>query len=95
MDNDRNARFTGFGGYISPKNGATTAYTAKGYEQVLSNLQCVKGEANHAAARTLGTVYVPDIQAMLSGSVDFETGVAKMKTDMEALVANIEALSNN
>lgn len=95
VDNDRNARFTSFGGYISPKNGATTAYTAKGYEQVLSNLQCVKGEANHAAARTLGTVYVPDIQAMLSGSVDFETGVAKMKTDMEALVANIEALSNN
>lgn len=94
-ENERNAMWTEFGGYISPKTGATSNLSGEGYDIILSSLQCVKGEANHAAARTLSTVYTPDLQAMVSGSVDFESGLSKMKTDMEGLVANIEALSNN
>lgn len=93
-ENERNAMWTEFGGYISPKSGATSNLSGEGYDTILNNLQCVKGEPNHAAARTLGSVFTPDLQAMVAGSVDFETGLAKMKADMEALVANIAALSN-
>ena len=86
--------FTKFGGYISPIVGATNYLEGTGYDIILNSLQCVRGEAKHAASRTLGSVWVPDIQAIVSGDVDFEEGLAKLKTDMEGIVATIEALSN-
>lgn len=90
---ENNARFTEFAGYISAREGVTQKSGA-GYDVILNSLQCVKGEPTHAASRLLSS-YTPDLQALVSGSVDFETGVQQMKANMEAVVAQIEALSNN
>lgn len=94
-ETDRLAQWDYFGGYICPKNGAESPYAdLKGYGYILENLDCVRGEPNHAAARTLATVFTPDMQAMVSGSVSFDSGMEKLKTDLEGIVATVSQLSN-
>ena len=66
----------------------------KGYGYILENLDCVRGEPNHAAARTMNTVFTPDLQAIVSGDVSLDEGIAKMKEDMEGIVSTVDALRN-
>ena len=40
----------------------------KGYDIIMKSLDAVRGEPNHAAARTMGTVFIPDLQAIVSVS---------------------------
>ena len=90
-----NAKWCNFGGYISPKLGVENPNAdLKGYDIILKSLDAVRGEPNHAAARTMGTVFIPDLQAIVSESVPFDDGVAKMKTDIEGIVAQISQVSN-
>ncbi len=93
VENDRNAQWCAFGGYISPKTGATQV-EGEAYEVILSNLDAVRGEPNHAVSRTLANAWTATFQSMVSGSIDFETGLATIKADMETLVADVEALTN-
>ena len=93
VENDRNAQWCAFGGYISPKTGATQV-EGEAYEVILSNLDAVRGEPNHAVSRTLANALTATFQSMVSGSIDFETGLATIKADMETLVADVEALTN-
>lgn len=93
-EKDRNAMFNDFGGYISPVTGATQN-EGKGYDIILNTLGAVKGDPNHAVSRTLGNAWTANFQAVVGGSVDIDTGIATIKSAMEDLVANVEALSNN
>ena len=54
----------------------------------------MRGEPNHAAARTMNTVFTPDLQAIVSGDVSLDEGIAKMKEDMEGIVSTVDALRN-
>lgn len=92
---DRNAEWCYFGGYICPKAGAKSPYEdLKGYGYLLKHLDCVRGEPNHAAARTMSSVFTPDLQALVSGKVEFDAGVTKLKTDIEKVVQTVNALKN-
>ena len=95
VQNDRNAAFNDFGGYISPKTGATTGKEGKAYDIILNSLGAVKGDPNHAVSRTLGNAWTANFQSMVSGTVDIDTGIATIKTAMEGLVDTVEALTNN
>lgn len=89
---ENNAKFTDFGGYISPVIGATQK-EGKGYDIILNTLGAVKGDPNHAVSRTLGNAWTANFQALVGGG-DIESGIATIKSAMEGLVANVEALSN-
>lgn len=89
---ENNAKFTDFGGYISPVTGATHK-EGKGYDIILNTLGAVKGDPNHAVSRTLGNAWTANFQALVGGG-DIESGIATIKSAMEGLVANVEALSN-
>ncbi len=94
-ETERLSNWDYFGGYICPKSDAVSPYAdLKGYSYILEHLDAVRGEPNHAVARNIATVFTPDLQAMVSGSVDFESGIKKLKTDIEGLVANVEKLKN-
>ena len=89
---ENNAKFTDFGGYISPVTGATQK-EGKGYDIILNTLGAVRGDPNHAVSRTLGNAWTANFQALVGGG-DIESGIATIKSAMEGLVANVEALSN-
>lgn len=94
-ETDRCAEWCNFGGYVCPKEGAESPYAdLKGYAYILENLDCVRGEPNHAASRNMSTVFVPDLQGIVAGDVSFDEGVATMKADIEEIVATVDALSN-
>ena len=94
-ETERNAQWCYFGGYICPKEDAVSPYQdLKGYGYILENLDCVRGEPNHAAARTMNTVFTPDLQAIVSGDVSLDEGIAKMKEDIEGIVSTEDALRN-
>lgn len=92
---ERLAAWDEFSGYICPIEGAESPFTeVKGYEYLLENLDCVRGEPNHAAARTMNSVFIPDLQSIVSGDVSLDDGIAKMKTDLEGVVSTVDALRN-
>lgn len=92
---ERNSQWCNFGGYICPREGAENPNAdLEGYGYLLENLDCVRGEPNHAAARTMSTVFTPDLQAIVSGDVTLDDGIAKMKADIEGIVSTVDALRN-
>ena len=94
-EDERNEAWCEYGGYICPKKGTENPYKdLKGYSYILQHLDCTRGEPNHAASRTMSTVFIPDLQKIVSGDVEFNEGVTKLKTDMEGIVKTIEALKN-
>lgn len=93
-EGERNADWNNFGGYVSPVTGATQV-EGKGYDIILNTLGAVKGDPNHAVSRTLGNAWTANLQAMVGGGMDIDTGIATIKTAMEGLVDTVEAVSNN
>lgn len=94
-NDENNGEWNNFSGYISPRTGAVNNNKdVKGMDIVLSSLSAARGEVNHPVARSLQSVYVPDLQAMVNGTVSVEEGVKTMKADIEKLVADVEALRN-
>lgn len=92
---DRLQEWCNFGGYICAKEGGESPYQdLKGYAYLLENMDCVRGEPNHAAARTMSSVFTPDLQAIVSGDVSLDEGIAKMKADIEGIVSTVDALRN-
>lgn len=82
-------------GYICPIEGVEDPNKGlKGYDYLLEHLDCVRGEPNHAAARTMNTVFIPDLQTIVSGDASLDDGIAKMKGDIEGIVSTVEALRN-
>ncbi len=90
--NDENsAAWNNFAGYVSPRsNAVNTNADVKGFDIVLNSLGCVRGEVNHACARTMQSAYRPNLQAMAEGSVSVEDGVKQLKADIEKLIAELE-----
>ena len=42
----------------------------------------------------MNTVFTPDLQAIVSGDVSLDEGIAKMKEDIEGIVSTVDALRN-
>lgn len=92
VNKKNNDEWTAFAGLIPARSDATNPYPDnEGISIAYENIDAVKGEPNHAAARTISPVFVSNIQAMCSGSVSVEQGIADMKKGFEEVVANLES----
>ncbi len=88
-----NDAWMAFGGYVPARKGAVNPHPEiDGLKIAYESLDAVRGEPNHAAARTIGPVFISNIQAMCSGSVTFDQGVADMKKGFEDIVTGLNAI---
>ncbi len=93
VNKKNNDEWTKFAGLIPARNDAENPYPDnEGISIAYGNVDAVKGEPNHAAARTISPVFVSNIQAMCNGTVSVEQGIQDMKKGFEDVVADLEAI---
>jgi len=88
-----NGEWNAWAGYFSPRKSAGNPIPDnKGVAMAYSFMNAVRGEPNHAASRQINPIFTSNMQAILNESVTVAEGAANMKAEMEALVANLEAM---
>ena len=88
-----NGEWNAFAGYFSPRKSAGNPIPDnKGVAMAYSFMNAVRGEPNHAASRQINPIFTSNMQAILNESVTVAEGAVNMKAEMEALVANLEAM---
>lgn len=88
-----NGEWNSWAGYFSPRKSAGNPIPDnKGVSKAYEFMNAVRGEPNHAASRQINPIWTSNTQAILNKAVSVEEGVANMKAEFEALIANLEAM---
>lgn len=88
-----NDEWTKFAGLIPARKDAVNPYPDnEGISIAFANVDAVRGEPNHAAARTVSPIFVSNIQAMCNETVTVDQGIEDMKKGFEDIIQGLEEI---